>query len=172
MKHKDISWLLAPPPPKEVTNHESTIAKEMDVYECEAHTPRPGPIGYKEETLGVMTVMYTPLLGPIAVHTSQTGPTVCTGAGILTNKRGRTDKSVQSSINIPDMRKVGTDHGSLKLSIKIDKSSAVVGGRHEQLWDILDMIAYWEDMEEGEEGNKEDIQPEEGNKEDIQPEEG
>ena len=35
----------------------------------------------------------------------------------------------------------------------------MVGGRHEQFGDILDMITYWEDMEEGKKYN---IKPEEG----------
>ena len=71
-------------------------------------------------------------------------------------------KNVQSSNNVPDMRKVGGIHRNPKLSINLDKSPSVVGGGHEQFGDKLDMITYWEDMEEGEEGRKHEVQPEEG----------
>ena len=56
------------------------------------------------------------------------------------------------------MRKVEINHGSPKLSnnFDFDKSPTVVGGRQEQFGDILDMITYWEEIENGEEGRKEE----------------
>ena len=31
--HRDIGWLLAPPPPPEVTNHEKVLERELEVME-------------------------------------------------------------------------------------------------------------------------------------------
>ena len=44
-----------------------------------------------------------------------------------------------------DSRKAETMLGSPVISIKLDKSPSVVGGRLERFGDIRDMIGYWED---------------------------
>ena len=76
---------------------------------------------------------------------------VCTksGAEVNANKSGREDNCIQSSLNIPDMRKAVGSHSSPKLSINFDKSPTVVGGVQEHFGNILDMITYSEDMKEG-----------------------
>ena len=86
-----------------------------------ANTPQPGPIGFLDVTRSIMTVLHTPLLGPETVHISTASTN--SRAGFNANKRGQTDRSVQSSIDKADVRKVGTSHGSTKLSINFDKSS-------------------------------------------------
>ena len=74
----------------------------------------------------------------------------------------QTDRSVQSSVDKQDMRKVGTSHGSQKLSINFNFgiSPAVVKGRQEQFGYIFNIITYWEEMENGEEGKKDERQHE------------
>ena len=84
---------------------EPKMTKEMEGQE--AHTPGPRPMKHRKETLGVMTVVHTLLLGPAAAHIPSARPAVCTnlGAGINTNTGGQTQKNVWPS-NVPDMRKV------------------------------------------------------------------
>ena len=54
-------------------------------------------------------------------------PKVCTksGAGVNANKSGREDNCIQTSLNIPDMRKAIRSHMSPKISINFDKSTIV-----------------------------------------------
>ena len=88
-----------------------------------------------------MTVVHTPLLGPATVHYSSAKPPVClnSGAGVKTYKAGQCKEDIRPII-IPDIRKVGTQPRSLKLSFKFDKSPSVVGGQREVFGDIKGMI--------------------------------
>ena len=96
------------------------------------------------------------MLGPKDMQLSPARRKVCTksGAGVNANKSGQEDNCIQSSLNIPDMRKAVGSHSSPKLSINFDKSPTVVGGVQEHFGNILDMITYWRIWKKGREGGK------------------
>ena len=56
------------------------------------------------------------------------------------------------------MRKLASNHGSLKFAINLNigKTPTVLGGREEQFGSITDMIVHWEGMENKEEEERGD----------------
>ena len=135
-----------------VTYQSDDMGVDMDM----AQTPHPGPSWCTDATMSVMTILHTPLLGPTDMQLSLAGPVVRTnsGAGVNANKSCQKDNCIQSSLNIPDMRKAVGSHSSPKLSINFDKSPTVVGGVQEHFVNILDMITYWRIWKKGREGGK------------------
>ena len=63
-----------------------------------AHTPGPGPRRYTDETINIMKVLHTPLLGLTGTLLSTAGPAsyINSRAGVVFNNDGPVDESVQS----------------------------------------------------------------------------